>query len=160
MKLSTKGRYAVTAMMAVAIGEKSKPVTLAEISEEQGISISYLEQIFSRLRKNLLVKGTRGPGGGYCLSREPKNISIAEIIIAVEDQLRVQKPIGSDHANPRSSLINSMWDNLSQRIQSLLREVTVADLLYGKYEESQAFTQAQPLPVMQNKQSWIIDRPT
>lgn len=160
MKLSTKGRYAVTAMMAVAIGEKSKPVTLAEISEEQGISISYLEQIFSRLRKNLLVKGTRGPGGGYCLSREPQSISIAEIIIAVEDQLRVQKPIGSDHANPRSSLINSMWDNLSQRIQSLLREVTVADLLYGKYDDPQVFAQAQPLPVMQNKQSWIIDRPT
>ena len=158
MKLSTKGRYAVTAMMAVAIGEKSKPVTLAEISEEQGISISYLEQIFARLRKNLLVKGTRGPGGGYCLSREPKEISIADIIIAVEDQLRVQKPIGNGLANSRSSLINSMWDDLSQRIQSLLRDVTVADLLKGKHNEAGEFTPGQSphLKVVPNKQSWAV----
>ncbi len=158
MKLSTKGRYAVTAMMAVAIGEKSKPVTLAEISEEQGISISYLEQIFARLRKSLLVKGTRGPGGGYCLSREPKDISIAEIIISVEDQLRVQKPIGNGLANSRSSLINSMWDDLSQRIQSLLRDVTVADLLNGKHDESDAFPSGQSphLKVVPNKQSWAV----
>ena len=159
MKLSTKGRYAVTAIMAVAIGEKSKPVTLAEISEEQGISISYLEQIFARLRKSLLVKGTRGPGGGYCLSRDAKDISIAEIIIAVEDQLRVQKPIGNGQANQRSSLINSMWDDLSQRIQALLKDVTIADLLKGKYEEAPDFAVGQS-PHLQkmvpNKQSWVV----
>ena len=69
MKLSTKGRYAIMAMMEVALNQKTRPVTLADISEEQGISISYLEQLFARLRKNGLVKGTRGPGGGYCLAR-------------------------------------------------------------------------------------------
>lgn len=159
MKLSTKGRYAVTAIMAVAIGEQSKPVTLAEISEEQGISISYLEQIFARLRKSQIVKGTRGPGGGYCLSREPKDISIAEIVIAVEDQVRVQKPIGNGLENPRSNMINSMWDDLSQRIQSLLRAVTVADLLNGKQVGESPFgtTQQGPhLKVVPNKQSWAV----
>lgn len=159
MKLSTKGRYAVTAIIAVAIGEKTKPVTLAEISEEQGISISYLEQIFARLRKSLIVKGTRGPGGGYCLSREPKDISIAEIIIAVEDQLRVQKPIGNGQANARSSLINSMWEELSRRIQALLNETTVADLLKGNHTMvPEAFTvDGQPhLKVVPNKQSWAV----
>ncbi len=157
MKLSTKGRYAVTAILAVAIGEKNKPVTLAEISEEQGISISYLEQIFARLRKNQIVKGTRGPGGGYCLSREPKDISITEIVIAVEDQLRVQRPIGNGQANARSSLINSMWDDLSQRIQSLLSDVTVADLVKGKQAEAQTFSGQSPhLKVVPNKQSWAV----
>lgn len=159
MKLSTKGRYAVTAIMAVAIGEQSKPVTLAEISEEQGISISYLEQIFARLRKSQIVKGTRGPGGGYCLSREPKDISIAEIVIAVEDQVRVQKPIGNGQENPRSNMINSMWDDLSQRIQSLLRAVTVADLLKGKQAGESAFGSTQQVPhlkVVPNKQSWAV----
>ena len=159
MKLSTKGRYAVTAIMAVAIGEQGKPVTLAEISEEQGISISYLEQIFSRLRKSQIVKGTRGPGGGYCLSREPKDISIAEIVIAVEDQARVQKPIGNGLKNPRSNMINSMWDDLSQRIQSLLRAVTVADLLNGKQVGESPFgttQQAPHLKVVPNKQSWAV----
>lgn len=158
MKLSTKGRYAVTAIIAVAMGEKTKPVTLAEISEEQGISISYLEQIFARLRKNQIVKGTRGPGGGYCLSREAKDINIAEIVIAVEDQERVQKPIGNGQANPRSNLINSMWDNLSLRIQSLLNEVTVADLLEANYAP-QAFTsegQQPHLKVVASKPSWAV----
>lgn len=159
MKLSTKGRYAVTAIMAVAIGEQGKPVTLAEISEEQDISISYLEQIFSRLRKSQIVKGTRGPGGGYCLSREPKDISIAEIVIAVEDQARVQKPIGNGLKNPRSNMINSMWDDLSQRIQSLLRAVTVADLLNGKQVAESPFgatQQAPHLKVVPSKQSWAV----
>lgn len=131
MKLSTKGRYAITAIMAVAIGEKARPVTLAEISEEQGISISYLEQIFARLRKHQIVKGTRGPGGGYCLSRGANEISIADIIIAVEDQLRVQKPIGNGQSNQRSDVINTVWDNLSRKIHSFLGSVTLADLLNG-----------------------------
>ena len=83
MRLSTKGRYAVTAMLDLAIHYEEGPVSLADISETQGISLSYLEQLFARLRKNGLVEGLRGPGGGYRLSRSPDEISIARIINAI-----------------------------------------------------------------------------
>lgn len=154
MKLSTKGRYAITAIMAVAIGEKARPVTLAEISEEQGISISYLEQIFARLRKHQIVKGTRGPGGGYCLSRTPSEVSIADIIIAVEDQVRVQKPIGNGQSNQRSDVINTVWDNLSQKIHSFLGSVTLADLLNGHAAGIAEIGTKSRIAAVSGKQSW------
>lgn len=158
MKLSTKGRYAITALMAVAIGEKLKPVTLAEISEEQGISISYLEQIFARLRKSQIVKGTRGPGGGYCLSRAPSEISVADIIIAVEDQLRVQKPIGNGQGNKRSDAINTMWENLSQRIHGFLHSVTIEHLLHPQDRAliETNTDQVPPPKLVQGKQPWAV----
>ena len=80
MRLTTKGRYAVTAMLDLAINQNTKPVTLHDIASNQEISLSYLEQLFARLRKSGLVKGTRGPGGGYRLAREPGEISIADIV--------------------------------------------------------------------------------
>lgn len=154
MKLSTKGRYAITAIMAVAIGEKTRPVTLAEISEEQGISISYLEQIFARLRKHQIVKGTRGPGGGYCLSRATNEISIADIIIAVEDQLRVQKPIGNGQSNQRSDVINTVWDNLSRKIHTFLGSVTLSDLLNDQAAGIDEIRIAPRLTANAGKRSW------
>ena len=83
MKLSTKGRHAITAMMELAMRDSKGPVTLADISVEQSISVSYLEQLFARLRNNGLVTGMRGPGGGYCLRRPASEITIAEILSAV-----------------------------------------------------------------------------
>ena len=129
MKLSTKGRYAVTAIMAVALDDSSKPVTLAQISEEQGISISYLEQIFAKLRKHALVKGTRGPGGGYTLARDSSQIRVADVITAVEDQERVQKPVGNGVHSDRNNQINSMWTELSAAIQDRLNQISLADLM-------------------------------
>jgi len=85
MRLSTKGRYAVTAMMHLAIHDRYGPVTLAEISQCQGISLSYLEQLFAKLRKQSLVEGVRGPGGGYRLARFPDQITVADIISAVDE---------------------------------------------------------------------------
>ena len=91
MRLSTKGRYAVTAMMDIALHEKQGPVTLAEISQCQGISLSYLEQLFSKLRKHGLVTGVRGPGGGYRLAKTADKISIADIIQSVDEKLDMTK---------------------------------------------------------------------
>ena len=85
MRLSTKGRYAVTAMMDIALHQKVGPVTLADISQCQGISLSYLEQLFAKLRKGGLVKGVRGPGGGYRLARPADQISVADIIQSVDE---------------------------------------------------------------------------
>ena len=89
MRLSTKGRYGVTAMMDLAIHDNAGPVTLADISQCQGISLSYLEQLFSKLRKHGLVDGVRGPGGGYKLARSPENITVAEIIAAVDERVDI-----------------------------------------------------------------------
>ncbi|MCK4708936.1 MAG: Rrf2 family transcriptional regulator, partial [Gammaproteobacteria bacterium] len=89
MRLSTKGRYGVTAMMDLAIHDNAGPVTLADISQCQGISLSYLEQLFSKLRKHGLVDGVRGPGGGYKLARPADSITVAEIIMAVDEKVDI-----------------------------------------------------------------------
>ena len=121
MKISSKARYAIMAMMEVAIHKDAKPVTLADISEEHGLSISYLEQLFANLRQNDLVKGTRGPGGGYRLAKQAEQISIAEIADAVEDKIRVKKSLSDDEYNQGSyRLINNIWDDLSLQIHDYL----------------------------------------
>lgn len=121
MKISSKARYAIMAMMEVAIHKDVKPVTLADISEEHGLSISYLEQLFANLRQNGLVKGTRGPGGGYRLAKQAEQISIAEIADAVEDKIRVKKSLSDDEYNQGSyRLINNIWDDLSLQIHDYL----------------------------------------
>ncbi|MDX1698608.1 MAG: Rrf2 family transcriptional regulator, partial [Thiohalobacterales bacterium] len=96
MRLSTKGRYAVTAMLDLAIHHGEGAVTLAEISAAQGISLSYLEQLFARLRKNGLVEGIRGPGGGYRLSRAPDEISVADVIDAIGEGIDVTLCSGNE----------------------------------------------------------------
>ena len=101
MKLSTKGRYAVTAMMDLALHDNDGPVTLSDISSCQGISLSYLEQLFSLLRQSGLVQGVRGPGGGYRLSKPPTQINIAEIIDAVDEKIDVSTCKGHLDFNKR-----------------------------------------------------------
>lgn len=124
MKLSTKGRHAITAMMELALRHRSGPVTLADISVEQSISVSYLEQLFARLRKAGLVTGLRGPGGGYCLRRPATEITIAQVLEAVDDVLPTRRePIpGEEWAQ---SLI--MWNRLSDRIYGFLNDISLAD---------------------------------
>ncbi|MEJ2687539.1 MAG: Rrf2 family transcriptional regulator [Gammaproteobacteria bacterium] len=129
MKLSTKGRHAITAMMELAIRHKQGPVTLADISVEQAISVSYLEQLFARLRKSGLVTGLRGPGGGYCLRRPAGEISIAQILEAVDDA--VQSPaVGADATHTASAEVPQsmrLWRRLSGRIYGFLNDITLAD---------------------------------
>ena len=130
MKLSTKGRYAITAMMELALHHKDGPVTLADISAEQSVSVSYLEQLFAQLRKHGLVTGLRGPGGGYCLRRGAGEISIAEILRAVDESSKqVSRPAaeGETEAPRGQSLI--LWDQLSHRIYDYLDGITLADAI-------------------------------
>ncbi len=130
MKLSTKGRYAVTAMLDLAIHEKKRPVTLADISQSQGISLSYLEQLFSRLRKSGLVRGVRGPGGGYHLAQGAAEITIAEVISAVDEKVDVTRCAGQENClEGERCLTHDLWQELSQRIYDFLNTITLADLV-------------------------------
>lgn len=129
MKLSTKGRYAVTAMLDLALHQNSGPVTLADISQCQGISLSYLEQLFARLRRGHLVRGVRGPGGGYRLARAARDISVADIIVAVDenaDALRYRGP--ERKGNGERCLTHDLWSELSVQIYDFLNGITLADL--------------------------------
>jgi len=127
MKLSTKGRYAVTAMMDLALHEKQGPVTLADISICQGISLSYLEQIFARLRRNGLINGTRGPRGGYRLARPADQITVADIINAVSERVDTTRCEGrEDCQNGQRCLTHELWSDLSNQIQTFLSGITLA----------------------------------
>lgn len=134
MKLSTKGRYAITAMMELALRHKQGPVTLADISVEQSISVSYLEQLFAQLRKHGLVTGLRGPGGGYCLRRPATEISIADILRAVDESLEaVAQPVATDAAQTEQrgeSLL--LWDQLSHQIYGYLDSISLAQAVTHK----------------------------
>jgi Rrf2 family iron-sulfur cluster assembly transcriptional regulator len=130
MRLSTKGRYAVTAMLDLALHGDKGPVTLADISENQGISLSYLEQLFASLRSKGLVRGVRGPGGGYYLGREMDEISIANIICAVDEWVEFTRCQGRGNCrNGQRCLTHSLWDELSEQIYHFLEDITLADLV-------------------------------
>ncbi len=121
MKLSTKGRYAVTAMMDLAIHDIDGPVTLADISKCQGISLSYLEQLFSKLRKHGLVEGVRGPGGGYRLGKPASQISVANIIVAVDESIDATGCSGkADCHGGKQCLTHNLWQDLSERLYEFL----------------------------------------
>ena len=130
MRLSTKGRYAVTAMMDLAIHDKFGPVTLAEISQCQGISLSYLEQLFAKLRRCGLVEGMRGPGGGYRLARSAEQITIADIISAVDEKLDATRCGGRENCQDgRRCLTHELWSDLSRQIFSFLEGITLAQFV-------------------------------
>ncbi len=129
MKLSTKARHAITAMMDLAINDNYKPVTLADISQCQGISLSYLEQLFAKLRKSGLVVGVRGPGGGYRLSRSPHEISVAQVITAIDDAVQPQ-PEHQDLAVSQFDercVTHQIWDELSTKIYKYLDSVSLGE---------------------------------
>lgn len=130
MRLTTKGRYAVTAMLDLAINSQIKPVTLTEIATRQTISLSYLEQLFSRLRRAGMVVGVRGPGGGYKLSREANEINISDIILAVDEQVDLtnceQKNTCQDG---EPCLTHDLWMGLSGVVRDYLDGITLGDIL-------------------------------
>ena len=130
MRLSTKGRYSVTAMLDLAIHDKAGSVTLADISQCQGISLSYLEQLFAKLRKHNLVKGVRGPGGGYRLARPADKISIAEIISAVDENVDVTRCAGQGNCQEgEQCLTHELWSDLSDRLYDFLDNITLAQFV-------------------------------
>jgi len=135
MRLTTKGRFAVTAMLDLALQNSDKPVTLADISERQGISLSYLEQLFSRLRRNGLVKSVRGPGGGYRIAKNQTEITISEIITAVDELIDATQCGGQENCHDeRRCMTHDLWASLNDKILEYLSGVSLADLVASQRE--------------------------
>lgn len=133
MRLTTKGRYAVTAMLDLALYAKETPVSLAEISSRQSISISYLEQLFAKLRKNDLVKSIRGPGGGYQLSRNINDIFVMEIIDAIDESIDATRCQGKgDCHDGNQCLTHELWQDLSFQIRDFLTGISLGELVSRK----------------------------
>lgn len=130
MRLTTKGRYAVTAMLDLALHYDQGAVTLAEIARRQGISLSYLEQLFARLRRNGLVDSVRGPGGGYNLANDPADTAVADIIVAINENIDARRCGGKVNCNgDERCLTHELWEQLSDRIYSFLKGISLADLV-------------------------------
>ncbi|MGM3175880.1 Fe-S cluster assembly transcriptional regulator IscR [Dickeya lacustris] len=133
MRLTSKGRYAVTAMLDVALHSKEGPVPLADISERQGISLSYLEQLFSRLRKHGLVASVRGPGGGYLLGKDAAQIAIGSVISAVDESVDATRCQGKEGCQGGDRcLTHTLWRDLSERISEFLNNITLDELVNNK----------------------------
>ncbi len=146
MRLTTKGRYAVTAMLDLAYHSQKTPVTLTEIATRQTISLSYLEQLFAKLRKGKMVTGVRGPGGGYRLSRLAKKISIADIVDAVNEPLDSTKCGGKENCqDSQPCLTHELWTGLSHQIRHYLENISLGDLLEKEYVSSVAQRQDQKI---------------
>ena len=130
MRLSTKGRYAVTAMLDLALHGDQGPVTLADISVNQGISLSYLEQLFAALRGKQLVRGVRGPGGGYFLAKPSDDITIADIICAVDEWVEFTRCGGNENCQDgQRCMTHTLWNELSEEIFDFLSGISLADLV-------------------------------
>jgi Rrf2 family transcriptional regulator, iron-sulfur cluster assembly transcription factor len=129
MKLSAKGRYAVMAICDLATSTDGRPVALAEIAERQDISLSYLEQLFAKLRRAGVVKSVRGPGGGYLPARPLKEITIASIVAAVEQTDAAEKPVPVSEQKP---VTHDLWEQLGNQVHWFLKRVSVADVLGGE----------------------------
>ena len=130
MRLTTKGRFAVTAMLDLALHSGKGPVTLANISERQKISLSYLEQLFGKLRRGKLVESVRGPGGGYNLARPSELLSVADIIIAVEEPIDSRQCEGKQNcAGDRRCMTHDLWENLNDTVITYLAGVKLAELV-------------------------------
>lgn len=135
MRLTTKGRFAVTAMIDLALRQGNGPVTLAGISQRQDISLSYLEQLFGKLRRHEIVESVRGPGGGYNLARKAQNVTVADIIIAVDEPLDATQcgSKGNCHGSDRESGIHCMthdlWATLNEKMVDYLDSVSLQDLV-------------------------------
>ncbi len=138
MRLTTKGRFAVTAMIDLGMRHERGPVTLAGISERQKISLSYLEQLFGRLRRQGLVESVRGPGGGYCLAKPLPEISVADIIRAVDEQIDATQcgGMGNCHDN-KPCMTHELWSSLNDHIYQYLEAVNLDQLVRGQTEKQQ-----------------------
>jgi Rrf2 family iron-sulfur cluster assembly transcriptional regulator len=141
MRLTTKGRFAVTAMMDIAMRDRQGPITLAAISQRQKISLSYLEQLFGKLRRHELVESTRGPGGGYTLARAPQDVSVADIIFAVDEPIDATQCGGKENCgeDDKRCMTHDLWADLNRHMIDFLDSVSLRDLV-----EKQRAREAQP----------------
>jgi Rrf2 family transcriptional regulator, iron-sulfur cluster assembly transcription factor len=130
MRLTTKGRFAVTAMVDLALHANEGPVTLAEISGRQSISLSYLEQLFGKLRRHELVESVRGPGGGYTLARAMDAVTVADIVTAVDEALDATQCAGKENCHDdRRCMTHDLWANLNVKMIEYLDSVSLHDLV-------------------------------
>lgn len=130
MRLTTKGRYAVTAMLDLALHQERGQVALADIAQNQNISLSYLEQLFAKLRKANLVRGVRGPGGGYHLAQAAEDISIAAIISAVDESVDITNCRGNENCDQgERCLTHQLWEDLSDQLHSFLAGISLRDVV-------------------------------
>nr|WP_207148780.1 Rrf2 family transcriptional regulator [Lamprobacter modestohalophilus] len=144
--MTTKGRYAVTAVLDLAIHQGKGPIALADIAQRQGISLSYLEQLFAKLRKRGLVISVRGPGGGYNLAREARSIYIAEVITAVDENVDTTRCGGAHNCKSDGPcLTHDLWMDLSDRIYSYLNNISLQDLVERGTEADSARRAKRPL---------------
>ena len=131
MRLTAKGRYAVTAVLDLALHQGKGPVSLASISERQKISLSYLEQLFAKLRRNEIVSSTRGPGGGYRLTNSVNEVSVSDIILAVDESCKVVDCSDNDgcHGKDYQCLTHDLWQELSDEIRLFLDGITLSEIM-------------------------------
>jgi Rrf2 family iron-sulfur cluster assembly transcriptional regulator len=148
MRLTTKGRFAVTAMIDVAMHSTNGPVTLAGVSERQKISLSYLEQLFGRLRRHGLVESVRGPGGGYRLARGAESVSVADVIIAVDEPIDATQCGGRESCQDdgQRCMTHELWANLNSHIFTYLRSVSLAQLVLQQRKTDVTVLQDHRLP--------------
>lgn len=143
MRLTTKGRFAVTAMIDLALRQDKGPVTLAGISQRQDISLSYLEQLFGKLRRHEIVESIRGPGGGYSLARKAQHVTVADIIIAVDEPLDATQCGGKEHcngadlANGVRCMTHELWATLNEKMVDYLDSVSLQDLVNQQRQKAE-----------------------
>ena len=130
MRLSTKSRYAVTSLLDMVMHSDQGPVSLGDISVRQGISLSYLEQLFAKMRRNKLVVSTRGPGGGYSLGNSPSQVCIADVIKAVDEEMQItNKDVLEGSTDYEPCLTEQLWEELSEQIEDYLTTISLADMM-------------------------------
>lgn len=155
MKLTTKGRYAVTAMLDLAVQQEVGSVCLSDIADRQAISLSYLEQLFARLRKCGLVQSTRGPGGGYSLGQPAQEISIVDIIEAVDEEIDITRCSGGKNCHQDMRCItHDLWSELSDQIKTYMQEVTLGQLV--QRQSVRAIASRQSLEAISARQETIL----
>ena len=160
MRLTTKGRYAVTAMLDLALHYGKGHITLADISQRQGISLSYLEQLFSKLRKQGLVDSTRGPGGGYRLSRDSTEIAVADVITAVDEKVETTRCGGlSNCQDDEQCLTHDLWTELSAQIHEFLMGISLGQLVERQGVKDVAARQEQRVNPEANTSSTTVAAP-
>jgi Rrf2 family transcriptional regulator, iron-sulfur cluster assembly transcription factor len=152
MRLTTKGRFAVTAMIDLALQHGTGPVTLSEISQRQKISLSYLEQLFAKLRRRMLVDSVRGPGGGYTLAKDMAQVSVADIILAVDEPIDATQCGGKENCRDEQKCItHDLWAKLNDHILDYLRGVTLKQLVDGQKAKASGVAQVQDMRETLNK---------
>jgi Rrf2 family iron-sulfur cluster assembly transcriptional regulator len=152
MRLTTKGRFAVTAIVDLGMRHGGGPVTLAEISGRQKISLSYLEQLFGKLRRRGIVDSVRGPGGGYCLARDMAQLTVAEIILAVDEPIDATQCAGKENCKDEEKcLTHDLWANLNERIFDYLGSVTLKHLVENQRAKEAGVTPMHDMRLVSRK---------